>query len=339
MADIDKYNPHEHGRHTVGASDVPVILGLSPYSNASPWKTWGELAGLLPYREGGDTRAQRRGKLSEALIGANYAETKPALVLPNSMRFVGALPWMHATPDFDCRQPGQEWPMNGDTTITGVPMTWAQDITDWGGSWFMEAKSSREDPWEDLRYERPDYWLQASWQAQCGHRGGVDLAAWFTIRDEFRTYWVPRDFDLEARMRARVWAWYERHVVDGYPPEVDDRAVTGRIMARIYQKVTKEPVTAQDTDRERLRQLSAIQDEIARLQQAETLLQNQIRARIGPHQRLVDAKGKNLASWSIESKPRIRWGDMVRENPELADRYRTGDRPRRLTVTKRGKEQ
>ena len=80
----------------VGSSDVPVILGLSPYRQ--PVEVWAGMTGLVPRYSDADTAAQRRGRILEPALVAHYARergvalepgppiTAPPIVAPDGWR-------------------------------------------------------------------------------------------------------------------------------------------------------------------------------------------------------------------------------------------------------------
>lgn len=318
--EIDTYTPPSG--LTLGASDAAVVLGLHPYADSTPWKVWAEQCGMIAYRGGADNAVKRRGKRAEAMIGLEYADSTKCQIMPNTAKWP-VYPWLHATPDF-LASDGPEIVSMGIAAVR----------------WFVEAKSVRIDEWGDE--PPPHVLIQALLQRAAGRAASIvrtDVVAWFTMSDEFRTFPVQADVALEDRLIVRMWSWYRRHVIAGEPPPVDDRAATGRVMAQVYSAVTGSTVTASNADVERLRQLAVIREQMGRLEERKTLLENELRASIGGAVRLLHpVTGKPLASWTQESRARVDWGAVMRDHFALVDRYRTGERVRRLNILKAGKE-
>ena len=285
-AQIDTYEPHG-GRHTVGSSDVAVILGASKFADASAFARWAQLSGLAPYRAGADTSYHAFGRWLEGPLIQRYAEGLPDdhVVEPNTLRFVGLHPWMHAVPD---------------ALVSGtVPE--GCDISPY--SWVLDVKTSRDDPWEEL----PTYYvLQGMWQSMCSHRGRADFFALFLWRSEFRTYTVPRDIELERRVREQVWAWSHRHVVLLEPPEPDDSKAASRALAGLYGRVVDEDraLEADDSDLATVQRLRLIKERLAELDAEKTLLTNQLRQKTGRAKAKVlrAPDGTKLAGWTKDGK-------------------------------------
>ena len=57
-------------RTGIGGSDVPAILGISPYG--SPYSVWADKLGLLPERE--CSEAMRQGADLEAYVSRRFCE-------------------------------------------------------------------------------------------------------------------------------------------------------------------------------------------------------------------------------------------------------------------------
>lgn len=84
-------------RKGVGASDAPVVMGLSKYK--SPRQLWDEKLGLAP--EDPTNLAQAIGLLSEFVIGPLYgARFQVGLVRAQEMIFHPELPFLFCNPDF-----------------------------------------------------------------------------------------------------------------------------------------------------------------------------------------------------------------------------------------------
>ena len=81
----------------LGGSDIPAILGISPYS--TPLQVWSSKVGLDEERE--ESYVLRRGSHMEPLLWRELAAEVPGLrAIPQSMTIVeGDEPWMRYSPD------------------------------------------------------------------------------------------------------------------------------------------------------------------------------------------------------------------------------------------------
>lgn len=88
----------EARRKGVTASEIAVVMGLSPYS--SPYKLWHQKLGILPDDE--QAEEQEFGTFCEPYIARKFAGRHPELVLRGDGRELyahSARPWQLATPD------------------------------------------------------------------------------------------------------------------------------------------------------------------------------------------------------------------------------------------------
>ena len=303
----------------MGGSDVAVILGLAPWADATPWKVWAELCGLIPYRQRtDDTPAKKLGRTLEAAVLAMYCEEAQLYVQPNLAQepHEGPYPWMHATTD------GYACPVS-DKAVAGTEPETAHSV---------DAKINGMEIWDQL----PIYYLtQGVWTNLCTGRTRTDFAVLHLRSRQLQVYPVERDEEIEQGTMQKVWDWYERHVVRGEVPEVDGSQATARIMAQVYSKVTGEDVPASAREIQQIRQLRAINEQMAALKLKKTRLENELRKTIGENNRLVDDEGRTVASWTQERQGRVQWGQLIRDHPTLANAYRSKDKPRTLRLTPR----
>lgn len=114
-------------RSYIGASDVPMILGLSPFGSA--YDVWLAKKGGVEIPE---TPAMRWGHLHEANIAAEYARAFPDVRLAT----VGTLPhqqhpWLRATVDrLAMRADGVEYPLEIKSTSEHMGRAWGDVGTD-----------------------------------------------------------------------------------------------------------------------------------------------------------------------------------------------------------------
>lgn len=204
----------------VGSSDVPAILGLSPYKG--PYDVWMRLQGR-GLRDDPD-EDMRRGTRWEPLVLAVYAGDTGRLVRK---------PPAHAT----WRHPEVRWATASPDAL----------VVDERRSGAVEAKTDRNTErswgqagtihrWDDAAAQRVriDYALQSYWQAWVCDLAFVDLAVLLPYY-ELRVYRMERDLELERALVARVSAWYERHVVGREPPPLDGSDAASADLRRRFE--------------------------------------------------------------------------------------------------------
>lgn len=260
---------------TVGASDVPTILGLSPYADASPWAIWARLMGH-PAPRPEDTPAQARGRMMEPGILLRMSAELGLTVIPNALRWypveqgtvcdkpTGA--WRHATPDGLLWGPTEPWASER-PPVAGAECKALRFLDGWGESGTDEV--------------RTDYLAQVVWQMACCWLPAVYVGVFGTYHDEWRLYRVDRDLDLERRITHQVEDWYDRHVARGVPPDLDDTQVAARALSQVYSDVTGERMQAEPTDRQLVAQLRTLEEHLAEKRARRQMLRNQLQLRMG----------------------------------------------------------
>lgn len=291
VADPQTFTPSEHGFHSVGSSDVPVILGVAPWKDASVMKTWAELAGLIPYRAGQSNRSQLIGKRLEYTVLGMYADTAGCYVEPQDVSYHVMMPWAHTTPDARaCSLADHAWMVE-------------HGGTDPRYSWPVEAKVSLRDAVWD---EPPVYYAaQCMWHNIHTAAPACHLAAFFVDRYDFKVYTVPRADDLERRLLDQIWRWYERYVINREVPEPDDSATAARTLARVHRSLTRERGEVADwRDIQTVRRLHDVREELQRLKAEEEQLKNNLRRRLvlADRKTLQHPSGRKLAGFTKDGK-------------------------------------
>lgn len=199
---------------TVGASDVPAILGLSPWQ--TPSSVWARLKGLSPPSEG--SNATRRGHTLELGILMEYADRYGAKVYrwQTSHRHLHRLKPPYRSGLY--RGPGLE-----EGRMVHFAHEWAGCrpdgifLDEHGCKRLVEVKTTRSwRDWEDKDGNAilpPWYVVQVQWQMFVTQISLTDLEAFNVQDDSRRTYRVNRDHALIERILALVADWYKRHIV------------------------------------------------------------------------------------------------------------------------------
>jgi hypothetical protein len=210
---------------TIGASDVPAILGLSPWQTASA--VWARLRGLTTSEP---TNATRRGHTLELGILLEYADRLGKKLYP----WATSHRHLHRTkPPF---RPGvYRGPSIEDGRIQHPTIQWAGCRPDGivlledGSKHLVEVKTTRSfRDWEDADGKPilpPHYVVQVQWQLWVMGLEGCDVEAFCVSDDSRRSYRVPFDPAVAGRVVRLVTAWVARHIIadelpDDLPAEI-----------------------------------------------------------------------------------------------------------------------
>lgn len=244
---------------TVGSSDVPAILGLSPWT--SPTKTWARLTGLIPRYDSDGTAATRRGRILEAALLDEWARLRQPLG----------------------RTPGP--------TLAEEPATrdgWKAARVDMlavleDGPVIVEAKTTRGwDGWgEDGTADVPVYYAaQVAWQMHVLDIDRAEVVAYCPLDDGLRIYPLARNAKVEAALVGKVTRWMERHVWGDEPEQPAPLPMD--VLARAYPANTsRDYVAPSDGDLATARELATVRAQIAELEAYESALRARLCERVG----------------------------------------------------------
>lgn len=303
------------GEHPIGSSDVPRILGTSPYG--TPWTLWRDR--MMPDdREEGDSPRLAAGLDDEPRALAWYAwvlggalDVDPA---PWSIARRSDHPWMTCSPDALVVDPnfGGSIRVKGGVEIKHLDH---EDLSEWaptGTEW------RRGD-----RHPCPRFIVQqAYWCAVVCETPWWDICAALGTGGRYpdmRIYRVHRDEASTAAMVAKVSAWRDRHLVRGEEPPYttpDERmeAAQRRYPAQLQPRATvASPEIAELLDRfgHASRERKACED-------LEQTLRAQVCEAIGDGKSVVSARWR--ATWSTSGEVRRLAGlsRIETDHPDLA---------------------
>lgn len=250
-------------RGMLGASDVPAVLGLSPWRPAV--EVWAEKTSR--YEESPDdvTEAMELGtELEPALLAALARRTRckvhPAGELLRSTRW----PWLAATLD-GLILAASGSPLRayaGSTGSAEVKLAGAQ----FAGDWISPSD-------EAAGFVPPHYLPQVDTQLAVTGAPFAVFGALLGGRLAFRWCVVPRDDRRIDRLVNETGTWWEAHVRADVPPEPDGSERAADLLARLYPErggivmLDDELGGAVDRLREVKAQLRALEDERALLDQ------------------------------------------------------------------------
>jgi putative phage-type endonuclease len=219
----------EARRLSLGASDAPAVLGLSPW--AGPWAVWA--AKVLEW-DAEESIAMRLGTYLEPFVAELVAERWAGFgwtldeVAGGLMRHPTER-WAHASPDRLVLIPGRD-----------VPGVLQIKTTSHGEGWGPDGSDATPETVPG------HYLLQTLWEAWVVHSTwagyGIDEPplAWIAvlIGSSLRVYTLdcvalwPMLQDAVARCRA----WWTTHIVYREAPAVDDSADCGSVLAVLHPR-------------------------------------------------------------------------------------------------------
>tara|TARA_R100000963_G_C4636961_1_gene100936 strand:+ start:509 stop:1423 length:915 start_codon:yes stop_codon:yes gene_type:complete len=287
---------------TIGSSSIGAILGLSPWS--SPWDVWSRSHGLSKSTA---TFSTERGHILEPAIGSYYAKLNSVGIEKGpeyeESPIIGPEPWMHARPDFF--------------------------VTEEESKWLLEIKSTRkfDDKWGNSGSSNvpPYYAAQCIWQMAVTDTDRCDLAAFATFTDEYRSFRLDRDKKLEDKIVGYVRDWYNKHIKEGNPPEVDGSSACSKSLANIFRQEGKVFIEQTDRHLELANELSSIRSEYSRIEGRKKEIENLLKESIGTAYGI-----EGIATWS-QSKPRNLFDrkSFEADHPDLAKNYTKQAEPTR----------
>jgi putative phage-type endonuclease len=271
----------EARRRGVTASEISVVLGLSPYD--SPFALYHRKRGDLPDVD--DSDAMERGRILEPYIAGKFAQLHPEFAVEGDGRTLYAhpdRPWQMATPDrlvfedpcHDCGQPC------GDCPWASLPLAVLETKTDAGG----------DDGWGDEGTDQipVHYRCQVLWQMDvlgvtAGYVAMLPMRSW-----KLRVYEIELDDQArEDLLLMRSAALHFLHLIKiGVAPEIDWRPQTTAALKHLHPKVEDRDVTI---GRKLAISYRAAVRRAAQAERRKELMTNRMLAAIGTGRRAIEA--------------------------------------------------
>jgi len=321
----------------IGGSDVAAIFGVSPWTDA--FSLWLDKRGELP---DDDNEAMQRGRVLEPALREAHAHTYDVLVRESPL-VVGPEPWQRANPDGLIGEDGgwegktavrpDGWGEDGAETTTRanalMPPYYALQV-----AWYLEV-TGRE--WWAVTVAFVPY--EADRLIAAMLRRGIDEETiGQTILDvsELRHYRVTRDRDFGRALVARCGGWWQRHVVEGEPPELTGSKAAHAWLGAQYPDALEPMRPADEDEAALLEALRAATDAAKAADRAKSTAQAQVKQAIGNAEGLFADGGR--VTWRTQAGRKTIDGKRLRaERPEIADEYtRTGAPARVLRATWKG---
>ncbi|WP_234334277.1 YqaJ viral recombinase family protein [Streptomyces sp. NRRL B-1347] len=279
-------------REGIGGSDVAALLGLAG-RYASPRHVYEEKHGRPTFRE---TEAAEIGREIEDFIASMFAKRSGLTVAtpPGTLQSVER-PWMRANVD--------RYVLDESGRVVAP----------------LECKNRSEyqaDEWEDEVPDAPA--IQCHWYMAVG---GWDhaYAAALVGGNKLRWHRIERDEEIIGELVDHCGQWYQRHIVEGFPPPADGLEATTSLLARLWQV---QPEKVADVELARAAELrrarAALKDEEKALADRLRAVENEMRLLTGDNE-MATAGGR--AAWSWKANGSFASRRFREEMPELAAAY------------------
>jgi putative phage-type endonuclease len=274
----------EQRRQTLGASEVPAVLGLDRYK--SPLDVYLSKKGLVPSFAGNDhtewglrMEPAIRQKVADVL-NLDTIEQRGTLIHPEHS-------WVSATPD-------GEFEYDGWHTVLEMKNKTERQAIYWGPSGTDEIPH--------------DVAAQAHWQMFVTGAERAIVAVLLGKAD-FRLYFLASDLDITAGIFARCEEFWTQHVLAGVQPEV-----TGgkQIADYLRAKFGTHGDRLRDATREEallIAELKTVRADITTLEETEDALKNKLMAAIGEDAGLLSSVGR--VTWKRPNGVQTSWKDVA----------------------------
>ncbi|MEU9033840.1 lambda-exonuclease family protein [Streptomyces sp. NPDC048352] len=279
---------HAVRRSGIGGSDVAAILGLDKYRGPRH---------VYEAKHGRDTEADNEamefGRELEDVIARSFSRrANVPIVTPPGTLVHNEHPWMLANVDrYALDEAG----------AVAAP---------------VECKNRSEyqaDDWEEGVPDSPA--IQAHWYMAVG---GWDYA-WVAALiggNRLRYHRLERDEELIGYLVQHCGDWYQRHVVEGFPPPADGLEATKELLGRLW---VAKPEDIVEVDRDRARELRAqrayLRKQIESLEADLTTVENEMRL---VNEAAEVAKCGNDVAWTWKQNGNFAAKRFREAHPELA---------------------
>lgn len=265
----------EDRRKGIGGSDIAAIAGIHPYRSAL--NVYMDKLGIETINEVAPRNEEAIwwGNRLEDILALRYQQDTGAVLLrPKDVIVHATLPWARALPDRLVRI-GKE-----------------------RGGWEGKTAGFRQSPrWGAEGDEVPEeYLLQTAWYCAVTDRPWWDLSVLLGGQD-WRTFRLPRDTDLEKRLLEIGAQFWEQCVVAQKPPAPDGSNEARLALAELYPRdLRPELLPATDKMEYQAEVLKVVRGLLATYEGQKTKAENMLKSLIG------DATGIRL-----ESGEKIMW--------------------------------
>ncbi|MCY0957657.1 YqaJ viral recombinase family protein [Streptomyces sp. H27-H5] len=279
---------HAVRRSGIGGSDVAAILGLDKYRGPRH---------VFEAKHGrdtdGDNEAMEFGRELEDVIARTFSRRSGiAISTPPGTLVHTERAWMLANVD--------RYALDAGGAVVAP----------------VECKNRSEyqaDDWEDGVPDSPA--IQAHWYMAVG---GWDYA-WVVALiggNRLKYHRLERDEELIGYLTEHCGSWYQRHIVEGFPPPADGLEATKELLGRLWTAKADDIVSVDpDLARDLRARRGDLRAQIKALETALTEVENEMRLVNGPAE---VAKCGNSVAWSWKQNGTFPAKRFREAHPELA---------------------
>lgn len=281
----------EARRQGITASEIAVVMGLSPYS--SPFALYHQKLGQLPQQA--DNVEMELGRYLEEFVCQKFADRRPEFEIEGNGRELYAhrdRPWQLATPDRLVLEDKCRCLASGDEVCVCIESVVA----------VLETKTDAGyDGWgDDGSDEIPvHYRCQVLWQMDVMGVSAGFVACLFLQSRQLRVYEITMDADAKHDLDVmHINAeWFRGRLAAQEPPDVDWRPATTDALKKLHPSLEDQEAIVPATLGSRYR---AACKSLDKAKKRKALTENLIRARLGNGNRVLDgATGQTLATRQV----------------------------------------
>jgi len=144
-----------------------------------------------------------------------------------------------------------------------------------------------------------------------------DIATLFGL-DDFRVYRIHRDKELGESILDVAEAWWENHVENEVPPDVDATDACKKVLSMMNYRVKDDPPrVATVAEKDLHEKLLSVKDKIKNLERERREMENILRAKIG-----TESGIQGVATWKLGKPRKVFDKESFREkHPKLYDKF------------------
>jgi putative phage-type endonuclease len=296
-ADAPEAEWHAVRRRTIGGSKVAAILGLDKYRG--PRHIFEEMHGRPVPTDAALSEYAEIGTEIESFV--SYLFTKkskiPAVPTPGTLVHVEH-DWMTANVD--------RFALDPESGAVVAP---------------VELKNRSEyqaDDWEDGVPDGPA--LQAHWYMAVGGWSHAWVAA-LVGGNKLRYHRIERDEELIGTLVDVCGRWYQRHIVEGFPPPADGLAATKELLGRLWETKAGAIVDVPREKAVKLRKRRAsLREQIKQLNGELTTVENEMRL---VNEAAEIARVGKAVAWTVKQNGTFAEKRFREENPAIAAQFMT----------------
>lgn len=274
----------ERRRQTLGASEVPAVLGLDRYK--SPLDVYLSKKGLVPPFAGNEftewglrMEPAIRGKVADVL-GLTDIVQRGTVIHPRHE-------WVSATPD-------GEFELDGLHHVLEMKNKTERQAVYWGPSGTDQVPH--------------DVAVQAHWQMLTT---GADRAAVAVLlgKQDFRLYFLDRDVEIADSIFARCEEFWTTNILGDVQPEITGGKQVAEYLRTKFSAHGDALRSATRAEEQLIAELKTVRADIASLEETEESLKNKLMAAIGSDAGLQSRVGR--ITWKRPNGVQTSWKDVA----------------------------